>query len=335
MPVNKSARIRHEILDACLRNNRRHWTKKSLLDYLNDKLKENYGPEAAISLSQIRNDLNDMQSAYGAPIDTKKDGAKIYYYYEDPGYSIVKLPVEDKDMAILHLSVHLLQQIEGFTIADEIAAVLEKLENKIQFSSDLLKPVIGFENAPFALGSENLVDIYRAIIGKAVLKIKYRHFRASESQEQIIHPYYLKEYNNRWFLFGWSDQNNRVENMALDRMESIKATSGAYRENTVFDPSTYFADIVGVTYSKGAPVENIELLFSKDRAPYISTKRIHTSQQEIRKYADGKVLIGLSLIINKELIALILAFGNDVEVKSPETLREGIREYLEKAIAHY
>lgn len=335
MPVNKAARIRHEILDACLRNTTQHWTKKKLLNFLNKRLIENYGPEASISLSQIRNDLADMQSIYGAPIEKRHEGAIVYYFYEDPTFSIVKLPIEDKDMAILHLAVHLLKQIEGFSIADEISAVLEKMENKIQFSSDSLKPVIGFENAPLALGTENLVDIYRAIIGKKVLKIKYRHFRASEATEQIIHPYYLKEYNNRWFLFGWSEQNNRIEILALDRMGSIRVTAGYYKENIVFDPEVYFSNIVGVTNIKEAAVEDIELLFSTNRAPYVTTKPIHSSQKTIKKYADGSLLVGLSLVINKELKSLILGFGNDVEVRKPESLRKEIKDFLGKAFAHY
>ena len=334
MPINKAARLRFEIIDECLRNRLHKWSKKKLLEVLNEKLVENYGTSASISLSQIRNDLNDMQSEYGAPIENKREGGTVIYYYEDPEFSIIKLPLKQEDIERLKETVNLMQLIKGFTIADEIAEIIQRLENKINLSTDHKKPVIAFENPPAALGSENLGDIYKSIINRQVLKISYRHFRAKEPMEQIIHPYFLKEYNNRWFLFGWSDIYTRVENMALDRMESIKVTAGKYRENDCFDADIYFANIIGVTNIAGSPVAKIELLFNKDRAPYVVTKRLHHSQ-EIKTYADGRLLVKLSLSINKELKALILGFGNDIEVKKPEILRNEIASLLNLALKNY
>ena len=242
--------------------------------------------------------------------------------------------MEQEDITRLKETVHLMQQIKGFTIADEIAEIIQRLENKIKISSDSQKSVIAFENPPAALGSENLGDIYESIINKKALKISYRHFRATEPVEQIIYPYFLKEYNNRWFLFGWSDKNNRIENMALDRMESIKVSANKYRDNDCFDAGTFFENIIGVTNNAGSPIEKIELLFSKERAPYVITKQLHHSQQT-KTYADGRVLVKLSLVINKELKALILGFGNDVEVKKPEILRNEIATLLNLAMKNY
>lgn len=334
MPINKAARFRFEIIDECLRNRLHKWSKQKLLDVVNEKLRDNHGSGSSISLSQIRYDIKDMQTEYGAPIETKRDGTSVIYYYDDPEFSIIKLPLEQEDITRLKETVHLMQQIKGFTIADEIAEIIQRLENKIKISSDSKKPVIAFENPPAALGSENLGDIYESIINKKSLKISYRHFRATAPVEQIIYPYFLKEYNNRWFLFGWSDKNNRIENMALDRMESIKVSANKYRENDCFDADTFFENIIGVTNIKESAVEKIELLLSKERAPYVITKQLHHSQ-ETKIYADGKVLVKLSLVINKELKALILGFGNDIEVKKPDSLRDEIATLLKLALKNY
>ena len=196
-------------------------------------------------------------------------------------------------------------------------------------------PVIAFENPPSALGTEFLVDLYNSIINKQFLKITYKHFYALNSYDILFSPYFLKEYNNRWFLFGWSDKNNRVENLALDRITDIRVTSGKFKENESFNSNTYFQNIIGVTHISNAKIEKIELLISKERAPYVSTKRIHESQKILKQYKNGKVLIELSLIINKELITQILSFGGDVEVKSPELLRIEIKLRLEEALNQY
>ena len=334
MPINKAARLRFEIIDECLRNRLYKWSKKKLLEVVNKKLQENYGPGASISLSMIRNDFQAMQSEYGAPIETKREGTLVIYYYDDPEFSIVNLPLEQEDITRLKETVHLMQQIKGFTIADEIAEIIQRLENKIKISSDSKKSVIAFENPPAALGSENLGDIYESIIKKRSLKISYRHFRATESLEQIIYPYFLKEYNNRWFLFGWSDNNSRIENMALDRMESIKVSANKYKENDCFNAESFFENIIGVTNIKDSSVEKIELLFSKERAPYVLTKKLHHSQ-ETKIYDDGRMVVKLALIINKELKSLILGFGNDVKVKKPDSLRDEITTLLNLALKNY
>ncbi len=335
MPVNKSARVRFEIIDECLRNTLHKWSKKNLLEVVNKKLEEKYGSEASISLSQIRNDLNDMQSEYGAPINTIKEGTSVFYEYEDVNFSINKLPLEEEDVYRLREIVDIMQQIKGFTIANEIETIIQRLENKIKLRSNEKIPVIAFENPPTALGAENLGDLYNSIINKQLLKITYKHFYALESYEIRFSPYFLKEYNNRWFLFGWSEKNNRVENLALDRITDIRVTSGKYKENESFNSNIYFQNIIGVTHTNDAKIENVELLISKERAPYVSTKRIHESQQILKQYKDGSLLIGLSLIVNKELITQILGFGDDVEVKRPKSLRMEIKKRLENAIKQY
>ena len=45
--------------------------------------------------------------------------------------------------------------------------------------------------------------------------------------------------------------------------------------------------------------------------------------------------IGFHLIVNKELIARVLEFGNDVEVIAPLRLRESVKEILEKSLEWY
>lgn len=335
MPVNKDARQRHEIIDECLRNRQKKWTRTKLLECVNEKLSSNYGPDAAISPSQIRYDLRDMEDLYNAPIEMKKEGSTNTYFYDDPDFSITKLPLKEEDVLRLKEVVHIMQQIKGFMIADEIAEIVQRLENRIKFSAEDTKPVIAFENPPEVLGTEFLGDIYKSIINKQILKIRYQHFHAVEPVELIIHPYFLKEYNNRWFLFGWTENVNRLENKALDRIESIRVTGGLYKENTCFDPEIFFSNIIGVTKLENKPVEKIRLLFSPERSPYVFTKKIHNSQEIIRRYADGKLLIELSLIVNKELRSLILGFGNDVEVIKPDSLRQDIKDLMEKALKQY
>ena len=79
----------------------------------------------------------------------------------------------------------------------------------------------------------------------------------------------------------------------------------------------------------------IRLEFSRDRFPYINNKPIHESQTIEEIKADGRAIIKLEVIPNKELISYILSFGEDVIVLSPEGMVQEIRSKLEKAIYGY
>ena len=88
----------------------------------------------------------------------------------------------------------------------------------------LTTPVIGYEKNPFLTGIENLSVLYNYIVNKQVVKIKYKHFTRGE-MNHIMHPYYLKQYNNRWFLFGITERDkDGLTDLPLDR--SIRSAPG-------------------------------------------------------------------------------------------------------------
>ena len=58
--------------------------------------------------------------------------------------------------------------------------------------------------------------------------------------------------------------------------------------------------------------------FQEISFPYINNKPIHESQTIEEIKADGRAIIKLEVIPNKELISYILSFGEDVIVLFPE-----------------
>jgi len=94
-----------------------------------------------------------------------------------------------------------------------------------------------------------------------------------------------------------------------------------------FDENIYFNNILGITLPENTKPALIELSFTPERAPYIKTKPIHTSQK-ILKEDETAFTVQLELVINKELISLLLGFGKDVKVLKPESLKMQIMENL-------
>lgn len=335
MPINKAARFRYEVIDECLRNTARKWSKAELLKFINRRLELHYGMGSAISASQLRYDLENMQTECGAPIEMYKSGKGFYYRYEDPEFSIKTIPVGEEDLIKLNDAVQLLRQINGFTIADEMAEIVKRLENRYKFTNVTDKAVISFESSPAVQGIENLEDIYHAIIRKKVLKIAYKTFHAQEPRIWNLHPYLLKEYGHRWYLLGYAEEKENLGVFALDRMKDIRISKLPYRENDFMNQEDYFCDVIGVTVLPNQKVQDIELIFSAKLTPYILSKPLHHSQHILHQFENGNLHIRLQLIINPELVSLLLGYGNDVTILSPSELADDIRKVAATILSNY
>jgi hypothetical protein len=128
MPTNKGAKFRFDIIDECLRNTKKKWSKAELLKYVNRKLELHYGEEKSISASQLRYDLIHMETEFGAPIRMHKEGRNCYYAYEDPAFSIRNIVVDEQDIKTMEEVIHTLQDANVHYLAEDMKELLNKLK---------------------------------------------------------------------------------------------------------------------------------------------------------------------------------------------------------------
>lgn len=334
MPTNNHAQIRYLALDKCFSNQYKRYYIEDLIDACNTALHEFDPKTTGVKRRQIFDDIRFMESEEGwqIPLDRRRDGKKIYYRYSDPDFSINDKPLTDTEFAQLQQIISLLDRfkdIPGFDWMDEL---LMQLRWRFSLRGDDRK-IIDFGQNQKLTGLQYLSPIFKAILHKQVLHIDYNSFKRG-LMSWDIHPYYLKQYNNRWFLFGLDDKKKNIVNVAIDRISGINiAENMAYAQNKSIDFEHYFDDIIGVTFEKGErTVEKVLLKFSKNRFPYIISKPIHRSQQIIN---ESEHVVEIDVIPNKELVALILSFGNDVEVLSPEPLKFEIATKIKNLYKKY
>ena len=88
----------------------------------------------------------------------------------------------------------------------------------------------------------------------------------------------MKQYNNRWFIFGRIDGKDYIVNRALDRIERISKSDVPFRKNDLVNFNSYFDDIVGISVPYGVQeAETIILQFSPGRFKYVVSKPLHLS----------------------------------------------------------
>lgn len=247
MPANKNALIRYKTIDNCLRNKYRRWTINDLVDACSDALYDMEGITKGVSLRTIQADLQIMRSdklGYNAPIEVY-DGK--YYRYADPEYSIFDMPLSENDYEVMKEAVEMLKQLEDFDHFSEMADVVGRLQDKLSISQSNRKPIINFDSVPNLKGLKLLNPLYNFIANKQPLRIMYQSFNATEPTEYILYPYLLKEYRNRWFLFGSVKKDLVLYNLALDRIVSVEPLDIPFKENQEFDSEHFFDDVIGVS----------------------------------------------------------------------------------------
>lgn len=334
MATNKNAVLRYNTLDKCFSNFGRKYYFQDLLDKVNEVLEEFDPGSAGIKTRQLRDDIRFMKSeaGYSAPINAYKEGKKAYYRYEDRDYSINNSPLNSTEAEQLRNAISILQRFEGAPQFEWINEIGPMLTNQFGLSNSE-KKVISYDSNIDYSGYDKIQPLFNAIVNKRVLKIHYKSFKDIE-YELIFHPYYLKQFNNRWFVFGLhSEFNNPCWNLPLDRIVTLEEINSAYIDTDI-DWEDHFYDIIGVTKPKDNIVEEVELIFSEEQAKYIATKPMHPSQRST--YLDsGELQVKISVIPNYELEMMLLSFGEKVVVRSPEYLKRQIMNRVGKVLENY
>lgn len=324
MAVTKNPLIRYKILDKCFRNPYKRYFIDDLIAACNELLMEIDPESKGISRRQILDDIAFMESSEGWSIDLvrHRDGKKVFYRYEDTNYSINNMPLNEVEVNQLQSALQILNQFTGMPQFNWVNEMLPKLRSGIQ-NSEEQKQIISFDANQYLKGIEYLSELYNAIAFKTVLNITYQDFKSEKPYHIRLHPYYLKQYNNRWFLFGFNEFNGNPHwNLALDRIEKIEPASSPYQTDRT-NWEEYFDDVIGVTVPENSPLEDIILRITGDTGKYIYNKPLHGSQKA--KWIESDALeVSLKLKINYEFERLILSYTGSIEVVKPIVLKEKI-----------
>ena len=303
---DKIARLKR--LDQLLRSPEGHTLNEILEDEQMD----------VISKRLLQDNLKELREKYGAEFaENLSRGREKLWRYKDTNFSIMHQA--STDMEVIRKSIESLGVFKGDPRYDMLRFYLIELENGI---SENASNFMSFDNNSEAKGLEFIEDIMNAIVHKYPLKMWYKPFTSAEEIIRNIHPYHLRQYNRRWYVFAFSEEHDDIHNYPLDRIIKLKHLSKPYIESNV-DFDEYFDDIVGVTNYKNSALEKVVLKVSNKSIDYIRTKPLHWSQTELKGCSnDNETVIQLKLKVNTELKMILFSYSDAIEVMEPAWLRE-------------
>ncbi len=335
MPANKNALIRYKTIDNCLRNPYRLWTLEDLVDACSDALYEMEGIDKGVSVRTVQSDIQMMRSdklGYNAPIEVYDHK---YYRYSDRDYSITNMPLSQNDYEVLQEAVDMLRQLEDFSQFGEMSDVVSRLQDKLAIGRHNRKPIVNFDKVPDLKGLRLLNPLYNYIATKQTLRIMYQSFNATEPTEFVIFPYLLKEFRNRWFVFGSRASDMLLFNLSLDRIISIEPCNTPFKENQDFDSEHFFDDVIGVSKNIKATPRKVKFWVSKEQSKYVMTKPMHPSQKLVRTNEDGSCVFHINVVINFEMFSVFMSYGPGVRITYPRYAVNYMKDKISDALAQY
>lgn len=334
MPLDRNKILRYQVLDRCFRDTSRLYKVTDLVECCNQELRR-YDCHP-VSLRTIQYDIQMLtKEPYNVVFDEKLH-CNHYYRYHDTNEHLKVLTLISPSRDAMMQTIDLLRE----KCNDEdcqnpqwqwmLLTLQSLMDNR---PMDLSNPFVSFENNEAFAGNANFPILLSHIITHQPIVIRYKPFKAQKPANVKVHPYFLKQYNSRWFLLARVDDVDEIITFALDRIFDVQVWNHQFVPSDV-DFNRYYEDITGVTVLCDEPLSNIVLKVTSNRYPYIQTKPFSVKQKIVTHNEEGYV-ISFPMRINNEFKASILSFGSDIEVLKPERLRQEISAILKKACEKY
>lgn len=306
--------------------------------YFDGDMDRAYGSNFRSDIRIIRSILKDPKLNLD-PDMLETTGSKRYmkYRYKVPGFRICPF-LEYQYTAADYRKLDRALKLLGDNLPSEVYAGIEfTIRSRIEYDFGKGEKSIDYNDNLRLKGRQWLPLIYRSI-DKSPLRITYSTYDG-RCEDYTIHPYLLKHFNERWFLFGYrEDRQTAYWNVPLDRIDSIIPLSG---EDIIRRPEGYmehFDRLIGVTdrpryelHMEESSTETITLGFHDRKAWGRSiTKPLHFSQKIIREFSDGYGEVSFCVVPNNEMFMRILSLGENVSIVSPDHIRKEMASIIMK-----
>ena len=185
-------------------------------------------------------------------------------------------------------------------------------------------------------GNAHLMKLLEAMKENRIVELAYKDYYDESSRQLELHPYLVRLFQQRWYVVGKVSHAD-IRRFSLDRILHLEITEQRFKLPRDFSAETYFEGAFGIIVEpEEYDVETIRLKVYNinHRREYLHSLPLHHSQQETEQTAEYSIF-ELRLAPTYDFVQAILAMGNEVEVLSPEYVRQEIRQRVTEMYHHY
>lgn len=216
-------------------------------------------------------------------------GIKIRFDYSIGGYFI-----DEKESS----------NTESFLSHIEILATAELFTSNFEDKRNPLS-IVEFETKAITATIPNFKIVLEAIQKNLPITFIHNSFYHRKEEEYILKPYFLKQYQNRWYAIGETEKGYRT--FGIDRIENITIGTEKFKPKTE-EAKEKFSNVIGLNYLDHK-LETIQLSFNSSQRPYLESLPLHRSQKEINHDNGETFDIALRIHPNFEFSQQVLKYG--------------------------
>ncbi len=237
-------------------------------------------------------------------------------------------------LAILMVA-HRMNNKSSFPYKKSLLMAILKIENTLpgktrKYCNKILKN-ISIENEPQMQTTSFgriFVQLQQSILKNRKVNIDYSLPREKKTINTDLIPFHMRNIGHKWFVFGRSSYHKSVCTFNLNQINNIVILNEYYINND-FDVSDYLGRAWSM--SPEGRLHNVKLRFLPKIVHSVIDVQWHSTQKVDLK-EDGSAIVTFRIDGLSEVSQWILSHGDQVEVLSPEILREKIRHTAQKMV---
>jgi len=168
---------------------------------------------------------------------------------------------------------------------------------------------------------------------RTAVTITYQSPAESGEMQLTLRPYVVFFSRRSWYVVGHSSLHGETRIFNIGRIRAIQLTDEAFVVPAKFTLDDYLGNAWHLI-SESGPDSQVILRFSQKVAQNVSEVNWHKTQK-ILPLADGGIEFHVTVSGINEIAWWVLGYGKEVEVLSPQTLRQIIRRHVDALAEMY
>lgn len=325
MGVSRSAYRRYKVIDSLLRNTMRPYpTLVDIQEACENKL------DISPSLDTLEKDIRNMKlpepDGFDAPIYYCR--LNKGYQYTNPNFSINSIGLTDTDINSIKEAMELLQNISGDRVGERFSYAIDKVLSSFKETfpdGNSKRKIIQTDYVPTARGFENFETLFSACKNKYPISFVHYSYNKREFKSVIVHPLMLKEFENRWYLVGYSESHDALRTFGFDRIYQPLYLKRKFIPFNQDEVESYVNDLYGVYPIENQSKQKIVIKTSPIITNYFEAYPIHSSQVSDKR-SSGVGIFTFQLVPTIELVRLFRSYGKELSIKEPIWLQQLVNE---------
>lgn len=184
-------------------------------------------------------------------------------------------------------------------------------------------------------GVENVQIILEAIDKNKGIECDYYSFNWKTTKHQLLIPYFLRIWENRWYLAAEPDNHHHgISIFALERMDNIMLTQNKMFPTNKITAEDYFDGSFGINHSDNQKPEKLRIKVYGSQVDYVRALPIHESQEEVETNTDWSIF-EYRLVPCYNFYQQLLWHREKLEVIEPLYVRDELKSIINKMLANY